>query len=61
MSKASGPDNIRGHVLRDCAGELTNVFIDIFNIWLSQAAVPHVPQSHYHHPCPEEVVALLYQ
>ncbi len=38
--KAPGPDNIPGHVLRDCAVELTDVFLDIFNISLSQAVVP---------------------
>ncbi len=38
--KAPGPDNIPGHVLRDCAVELTDVFTDIFNISLSQAVVP---------------------
>ena len=38
--KASGPDNIPGRVLKDCAGELTDVFMDIFNISLSQAVVP---------------------
>ncbi len=38
--KALGPDNIPGHVLRDCAVELTDVFTDIFNISLSQAVVP---------------------
>ncbi|XDV41219.1 hypothetical protein PO909_010117, partial [Leuciscus waleckii] len=35
--KAAGPDNIPGRVLKDCAGELKNVFTDIFNISLSQA------------------------
>ncbi|KAM4612748.1 LOW QUALITY PROTEIN: contactin-4 [Polymixia lowei] len=38
--KAPGPDNIPGRVLRDCAGELTDVFTDIFNISLRQAVVP---------------------
>ncbi len=38
--QAPGPDNIPGHVLRDCAVELTDVFTDIFNISLSQAVVP---------------------
>ena len=40
VRKAPGPDNIPGRVLRDCAGELTDVFTDIFNISLSQAVVP---------------------
>ena len=38
--KATGPDNIPGRVLRDCAVELTDVLTDIFNTSLSQAAVP---------------------
>ncbi len=38
--KSPGPDNIPGHVLRDCAVELTDVFTAIFNISLSQAVVP---------------------
>ena len=35
-----GPDNILGHVLRTCAGELADVLTDIFNISLSQAIIP---------------------
>lgn len=35
--KAAGPDNIPGHVLRDCTGELAHVLNDIFNISLSHA------------------------
>ncbi|KAL0150730.1 hypothetical protein M9458_053953, partial [Cirrhinus mrigala] len=38
--KAPGPDNNSGHVLRDCAVELTEVFTDMFNISLNQAVVP---------------------
>lgn len=38
--KASGPDDIPGRVLKDCAGELTDVLTDIFNTSLSQAVVP---------------------
>ncbi|MCJ8741284.1 hypothetical protein PDJAM_G00068850 [Pangasius djambal] len=38
--KAAGPDNIPGHVLRDCAAQLTDVLTDIFNISLSQAVIP---------------------
>ena len=38
--KAPGPDNIPGRVWKDCAGELAHVITDIFNISLSQAAVP---------------------
>ncbi len=38
--KAAGPDNIAGHVLRDCAAQLTDVLTDIFNTSLSQAVVP---------------------
>ncbi|KAF0024607.1 hypothetical protein F2P81_023409 [Scophthalmus maximus] len=38
--KAAGPDNIPGRVLKDWAGELKDVFMDIFNASLSQAVVP---------------------
>ena len=38
--KATGPDNIPGRVLKDCAEELKNVFTDVFNISLRQAVVP---------------------
>ncbi|GAA6106506.1 piezo-type mechanosensitive ion channel component 1-like, partial [Tachysurus ichikawai] len=38
--KASGPDNIPGRVLRECAGHLADVFTDIFNISLISAIVP---------------------
>ncbi|KAM8822285.1 uncharacterized protein ACB058_021512 [Synchiropus picturatus] len=40
VRKASGPDDIPGRVLKDCAGELTDVLTDIFNTSLSQAVVP---------------------
>ncbi|KAG5270393.1 hypothetical protein AALO_G00192100 [Alosa alosa] len=38
--KATGPDNIPGRMLKDCAGELKDVFTDIFNTSLKQAIVP---------------------
>ncbi|KAL0157258.1 hypothetical protein M9458_048504, partial [Cirrhinus mrigala] len=38
--KAAGPDNIPGHVLRDCAAQLMDVLRDIFNTSLCQAVVP---------------------
>ncbi|KAK1786349.1 hypothetical protein P4O66_018038, partial [Electrophorus voltai] len=38
--KAAGPDNIPGHVLRECADQLADVLTDIFNISLSCAVVP---------------------
>ncbi|KAF7646736.1 hypothetical protein LDENG_00183380 [Lucifuga dentata] len=38
--KAAGPDNIPGRVLRDCAHELSGVWMDIFNTSLSQSVVP---------------------
>ncbi|KAK3529810.1 hypothetical protein QTP86_004623 [Hemibagrus guttatus] len=37
--KAAGPDNIPGRVLRECAEQLVDVFIDIFKISLSSAVV----------------------
>ncbi|KAK1805357.1 hypothetical protein P4O66_019188 [Electrophorus voltai] len=38
--KAAGPDNIPGHVLRECADQFADVLTDIFNIFLSCAVVP---------------------
>ncbi|KAF7711966.1 hypothetical protein HF521_000977 [Silurus meridionalis] len=38
--KAAGPDGILGRVLRACAGQLAQVFTDIFNLSLAQAMVP---------------------
>ncbi|XP_037533803.1 olfactory receptor 52E8-like [Nematolebias whitei] len=38
--KASGPDNIPGRVLKDCAAELAAVFTDIFNISLTLLLLP---------------------
>src|SRR4029434_10740693 len=38
--KAAGPDGIPGRVLRACAGQLTEVLTDIFNMSLAHAAVP---------------------
>ena len=38
--KATGPDNIPGRALKDCAEELKDVFTDIFNTSLKQAIVP---------------------
>ncbi|KAK1799569.1 hypothetical protein P4O66_000371 [Electrophorus voltai] len=38
--EAAGPDNIPGHVLRECADQLADVLTDIFNISLSCAVVP---------------------
>ena len=38
--KAAGPDGIPGRMLRACAGQLTEVLTDIFNLSLAQAAPP---------------------
>ena len=38
--KAAGPDGINSRVLRTCADQLAGVFMDIFNLSLSQSAVP---------------------
>ena len=38
--KAAGPDSILSHVFRACADQLVGVFKDIFNLSLSQSAVP---------------------
>lgn len=41
LTKAVGPDNISGHVLRECADQMTdlNVLNDIFNISLSTTVI----------------------
>lgn len=38
--KAAGPDGIPGRVLRACAGQLSPVLADIFNLSLAQGVVP---------------------
>ncbi|KAK3551793.1 hypothetical protein QTP70_026223 [Hemibagrus guttatus] len=38
--KAAGPDGIPGRVIRACAEQLTEVFMDIFNLSLAQSVVP---------------------
>ena len=38
--KAAGPDGIPSRALRACADQLAGVFTDIFNLSLSQSAVP---------------------
>uniref|UniRef100_A0A4W5KCQ4 Ring finger protein 123 n=1 Tax=Hucho hucho TaxID=62062 RepID=A0A4W5KCQ4_9TELE len=38
--KAAGPDGIPSRILRACADQLAGVFMDIFNLSLSQSAVP---------------------
>ncbi|CDR01043.1 unnamed protein product [Oncorhynchus mykiss] len=37
---SSGPDSIPSRVLRACADQLAGMFTDIFNLSLSQSAVP---------------------
>lgn len=38
--KAAGPDGVLSRVLKDCAGELAEVFTTNYNILLSSAWVP---------------------
>ena len=38
--KADGPDGIPSRILRACTDQLAGVFTDIFNLSLSQSAVP---------------------
>ncbi|KAI4901760.1 hypothetical protein NFI96_001046, partial [Prochilodus magdalenae] len=38
--KSAGPDNIPGRVLQECADQISEVLADIFNVSLTQAAVP---------------------
>ena len=37
--KTAGPDGISSHILRACTDQLAGVFMDIFNLSLSQSAV----------------------
>ncbi|KAK3546911.1 hypothetical protein QTP86_003785 [Hemibagrus guttatus] len=37
LQKSSGPDNVNGRVLRECAEQLADVFTDTFNISLNSA------------------------
>ena len=41
--KAAGPDDVPGHVLKNCAEQLTDVLTDILNTSLSQAVEPAGP------------------
>ncbi|XP_055494275.1 zinc finger protein Helios isoform X8 [Leucoraja erinacea] len=52
--KAAGPDNIPGRVLKDCAEQLKDVFVDIFNISLSQVVVPNCLKSAIIVPVPKK-------
>ncbi|KAM9834753.1 uncharacterized protein tctn1 isoform X19 [Syngnathus typhle] len=54
ICKAAGPDHIPGRALKDCAGELTGVFTDIFNISLQQAIVPSCFKAAAIVPVPKE-------
>ena len=38
--KAAGPDNVSPCLLKQCAGQLSGVFTDMFNVSLSQCIVP---------------------
>ena len=38
--KAAGPESIPSHILRACANQLAGVLTDLFNLSLSQSAVP---------------------
>jgi len=58
LRKAVCPDNIPGHVLRDCAVQLTDVLTDIFNTSLSQAVVP-TSQIHNNHTGTKEITCVL--
>ena len=40
IHKAAGPDGLPGRVLRACADQLAGVFTDIFNLSLTESAIP---------------------
>ncbi len=53
-NKATGPDGVPGRVLKYCAGELTAVLTDLFNISLLQASVPTCLRSATIIPVPKQ-------
>ncbi|KAF7712006.1 hypothetical protein HF521_001017, partial [Silurus meridionalis] len=55
--KAAGPDGIPGRVLRACAGQLAQVFTDIFNLSLAQATVPTCLKTTAIIPVPKHLAA----
>lgn len=56
--KAAGPDGIPGRVLRACAGQLTGVMTNIFNMSLAQAAVPSCFKTTSIVPVPKHSIAV---
>ena len=40
IHKAAGPDRLPGRVLKACADQLASVFTDIFNLSLTESAIP---------------------
>lgn len=56
--KATGPDNIPGRVLRDCAAELRYIHRHLQHI-SEPGCCPHMPQNTHHHPCAQEVISLM--
>ena len=40
IHKAAGPDGLPGRVLKACAGQLTSVFTDNFNLSLAESVIP---------------------
>ncbi|KAK3568712.1 hypothetical protein QTP86_013878, partial [Hemibagrus guttatus] len=52
--KAAGPDNILGWALMVCSSELADVFMDIYNLSLTQALVPTCFKSTTFIPLPKK-------
>ena len=40
LAMAAGPDGIPSRAFRECADQLAVVFLDIFNLSLTQAVIP---------------------
>jgi hypothetical protein len=40
IQKATRPEGLPGHVPRACVNQLANVFIDIFNLCMTQSVIP---------------------
>ncbi|KAI4889071.1 hypothetical protein NFI96_016104, partial [Prochilodus magdalenae] len=54
--KAAGPDNIPGRALKVCSSELAGVFVDIFNLSLTQSSVPSCFKTTTIGPLPKKCV-----
>lgn len=57
---AAGPGNIPGRVLKNSAEELKDVFTDVFNIYLEQAAIPSILKAATKHIRAKEIIIIIF-